>query len=113
METVCTLYLGYTPSIRNLYVDDSNNLKSTNSYRDPDYLKNWRVLFKKVIVRPADNYMAQLRVKACKFRAVMPCGTGVNTLNDINIQQNLSSFKSVMVMFLQQHSPALISNIKI
>ena len=38
----------------------------------PDYLKNWQVLYKKVMTVPADNYTTQLRVKACEFCVVMP-----------------------------------------
>ena len=51
---------GSFPGIQNLYNNNSNNLVSANSFRDPDYLKNWRIIFSKTIVVPADNYTSQL-----------------------------------------------------
>ena len=39
------------------------------SFRDPEYLKNWRVLFKKQIHISADMYTSLVRVKASQFHA--------------------------------------------
>ena len=58
----------------NLYDNDCNSWVSTTLFRDINYQKNWRVLFKKTIVVPADNYTTQLRHKSCQFTAVMPKG---------------------------------------
>ena len=41
------------------------------SFRDPEYLKNWRVLFKKQIHISADMYTSLVRVKASQFHAKM------------------------------------------
>jgi len=65
---------GTPPNVNNLYDQDSNGAVSTVSFRDIDYRKNWRVLFRKTITIPADNYSAQLRYKTAQFRAVMPKG---------------------------------------
>ena len=65
---------GTGPNIGNLYDNDCNGWVSTTSFRDINYQKNWRVLFKKNIVVPADNYTSQLRYKTSQFRAVMPKG---------------------------------------
>ena len=81
---------GTLPRIQNLYDNDSNNLISTTSYRDLDYLKNWHVFFRKVITVLSDHYMFQLRVKSQQFRAVMLrggldiqfTGVGANTLKE-------------------------------
>ena len=65
---------GTPPNVGNLYDTDCNGVISTNSFRDINYRKNWRVLFKKTIVVPADNYSSQLRYKSCQFTAVVPKG---------------------------------------
>ena len=61
------------------------------SFRVPDYLKNWRVLFQKTFQISADT--SQVRVKASQFRANMPyggidihfAGAGVDCLSEPGI----------------------------
>ena len=74
MEAVSHCKLEQSPGIDNLYDPDCNNNISTMSFRDPDYVKNWWVLFKKTINVSAGMYGTQLRVKAAQFRAKMPRG---------------------------------------
>jgi hypothetical protein len=65
---------GTPPNINNLYDQDSNGAVSTVSFRDIDYRKNWRILYKTMITVPADNYSTQVRYVTKQFRAVMPKG---------------------------------------